>query len=220
MQKSKIILNATEKTRTSLANFTAGLALSNTPLLLLKNSQIMLSNPAANACLRESEVFKIKAGVLRTRRKSETDAIKALSAELEDPSVESGQRRVLPLRNRAGQVIIILHFQSAEFPVTGRVVLLRIADLHQRPQLDRAWLTEVFSLTHSEARVVAGIYAGHDIAATAELFGLGVETVRSQLKSAMGKLGVRSQSQLIALLSAAKSAADMPDDPNVLDLLS
>ena len=196
------------------------MALSNTPLLLVQSGRVIMANPAASACLRQSEVFKIKAGVLRTRRKSESDAIKALISELEDPDANPGQRRVLPLRNRAGQVNIILHFQSAEFPVSGRVVLLRIADLHQRSELDRAWLCEVFSLTSSEARVVASIYGGHDVAATAELYGLGIETVRSQLKSAMSKLGVRSQTQLIGLLSAAKSVAELPEDPNIFDLLS
>lgn len=59
-------------------------------------------------------------------------------------------------------------------------------------------LTQRFSLTTAEAEVVREVIAGRSMRSLAEDRGVSYETVRSQLKSAMGKNGWRRQTEMVA----------------------
>lgn len=59
----------------------------------------------------------------------------------------------------------------------------------------------LFDLTAAEARVARGLACGEKPSALAERFGLSVGTVRTQLKGVYAKTGVRSQIELVLLMS-------------------
>lgn len=62
---------------------------------------------------------------------------------------------------------------------------------------------EVFGLSPAQTRLARLIADGHDLAAAADLLGVSINTVRTQLKRIFDKTGVRSQAALVrALLSA------------------
>lgn len=65
-----------------------------------------------------------------------------------------------------------------------------------RPNVSR--IGKGAALTPRELAVLRILSFGHQIAETAELLGLGEETVRSHLKKAQSKLGVRSRTQAVA----------------------
>ena len=67
-------------------------------------------------------------------------------------------------------------------------------------------LQGLFDLTPAEARVARGIGEGRTVETIAEAFGLSRETVRSQLKAVLGKMGLGRQADLVGMLAAV----DMP----------
>jgi len=103
---------------------------------------------------------------------------------------------------------MLLTFQPFQLDEADTLVLLRMADLLIRPVVEATFLVQVFGLTQGEARVVASIFTGHDIAGSAAALHLGQETVRSHLKAAMGKMGVSSQGKLNAVLLIAQTTVN------------
>jgi DNA-binding CsgD family transcriptional regulator len=64
-------------------------------------------------------------------------------------------------------------------------------------------LTETWRLTATEARLALHLADGGSIGGYAELFGVSVGTVRSQLKAIFAKTGVNRQAALVALIPRA-----------------
>ena len=97
-----------------------------------------------------------------------------------------------------GNATRILVAQAAD----GRAVLL--ASQPSLP-LDLDLIRTHFGLTQAEAAIAAGLTAGRSVADIAAERGAALETVRFQIKVLLGKLGVRSQSQAVALVSRSFS---------------
>ncbi|WP_341989436.1 helix-turn-helix transcriptional regulator [Azorhizobium sp. AG788] len=74
------------------------------------------------------------------------------------------------------------------------------------PVLPAAVLVALFDLTPAEARVAHRIAGGATVEATAAALGVSRETVRTQLKATLSKLGVTRQAELVGLLSALPTA--------------
>jgi DNA-binding CsgD family transcriptional regulator len=85
---------------------------------------------------------------------------------------------------------------------TPGLALLVVHDLATRLAPDPAALAEVFKLTPSETRVAKHIAAGASARQIADHHGVAMSTVRSQIRTVFDKMGVRRQSELVALLAA------------------
>ncbi len=189
----------------ALAALRLGLVYAGVPALLYRNGFVIYANPLADELLRNNAILFAQDGVLRTRRQHESEAMAAILAEM-DASTGS---RSLVLSNRQSQPIMLLTFEPLAAPDAEPLVLLRISDLHARPMLDPACLADLFGLSRGEARVVAALFAGQSVNAAAAALRVAPETVRGQLKRAMGKLGVNSQVQLMGLLHNSLTAASV-----------
>jgi DNA-binding CsgD family transcriptional regulator len=66
---------------------------------------------------------------------------------------------------------------------------------------------ETFGLSPAQVRLAALIVDGHDLGAAAEMLGVSVNTVRTQLKRIFEKTGVRSQPALVRALLSARPPA-------------
>jgi len=165
-------------------------------------------NPAGQLLLRENAVLEVVHGVLRTRRQEEVDEIARRLKEMKGAGAAAHGGSILALCNRQEQPVMLLTFQPFQLDEADTLVLLRMADLLIRPVVEATFLVQVFGLTQGEARVVASIFTGHDIAGSAAALHLGQETVRSHLKAAMGKMGVSSQGKLNAVLLIAQTTVN------------
>ena len=85
----------------------------------------------------------------------------------------------------------------------GAAVLALVSDPGWEPDLSSRRLQRVFGWTEAEAEVAREIAAGTSLRDVAERRGVGVETVRTQLKSVFRKAGVSSQAGLVRLLTNA-----------------
>lgn len=97
---------------------------------------------------------------------------------------------VMPVRGAARDVFSACTAMVLATPVVARPVLP--ADL----------LVSLFDLTPAEARVAHKIAAGATVETIAETLGVSRETVRSQLKAALAKVGLTRQAELVGLLAS------------------
>ncbi|HKI74410.1 MAG TPA: LuxR C-terminal-related transcriptional regulator [Pseudomonadales bacterium] len=91
---------------------------------------------------------------------------------------------------------------------TGRllVVMLKPITIPRRgPEL----LINKFHLTRSEATIAHALATRHSVSSYAEESGISVHTARSQIKSAMSKMGVRSQVELVRKILSSNTAQDI-----------
>lgn len=79
--------------------------------------------------------------------------------------------------------------------------LLLVSPLARPSSPEAGILSGLFDLTPSEARVAKSIGEGRTVGEIASDHAVGVETVRSQLKSVLAKVGVSRQSDLVGLLA-------------------
>jgi len=92
---------------------------------------------------------------------------------------------------------------------------LYVQDPEIHLDVDHGLLAQLFGLTHTEARVASGVALGTDPKDLAEQHQVSVHTVRTQLKSAMHKMGVNRQVQLAmqVIMSAAARDRNLVDTP-------
>lgn len=84
--------------------------------------------------------------------------------------------------------------------IPSRHVLVQVSDPRPVSPLPAPMLASHFNLTRAEAMVLACVCMGQDTQTVARARSRSVHTIRSQLKTIMKKLGVKSRSELIRLV--------------------
>ncbi|MBX3597972.1 MAG: hypothetical protein KF874_10435 [Rhizobiaceae bacterium] len=114
----------------------------------------------------------------------------------------SGEDRTAQFQNgkRSVQFVRIGLNRDVEF-FAGLSVAILIAPMTHTAQAVEDALCATYSLTPAERRVLSGILSGQKLKQIAETNGIGLETVRSQLKGIYFKTGVNSQTDLIRIAS-------------------
>jgi len=113
--------------------------------------------------------------------------------------------RLIPIRARGERPPMIAHViplrGAASDLLAGACGVLVFTPLKPRAAPNAEVLQRLFDLTPAEARVARGIGEGRTVEAIAEAFGLSRETIRSQLKVVLGKVGLARQADLVAILA-------------------
>jgi DNA-binding CsgD family transcriptional regulator len=131
-------------------------------------------------------------------------AIASLPQRGEAPSVRS-----IAIPPQADDPALILHivpvrgFANDVFSSAAAILVVTPVEPQKVPTAEV--LQGLFDLTPAEARVARAIAEGRTLEAVAQAHGLSKETVRSQLKSTLGKTGLRRQADLARLLSGIAS---------------
>ena len=112
----------------------------------------------------------------------------------------------IPIRARGERPPMIVHLvpaRAATNEVFAGACSILIVTRVTPPAAPAAELLQgLFDLTPAEARVAHGIGGGRTVEAIAEAFGLSRETVRSQLKAVLGKMGLGRQADLVGMLAS------------------
>lgn len=109
---------------------------------------------------------------------------------------------VLPKRNGGRLVIYAMRLPGmSDSPLTAFHSILVITDSDAMQPPSAATLRLVYDLTPAEARLAMALGGGLDLTAYATAANVSKETVRNQLKSVFGKVGVSRQAELAAVLS-------------------
>ena len=88
----------------------------------------------------------------------------------------------------------------------GAAVLALVSDPAWAPELPSRRLQRTFGWTEAEAEVAREVASGARLRDVAEHRGVGIETVRTQLKRVFRKSGVSTQSELVRLLANASAS--------------
>lgn len=167
--------------------------------------RIVHMNAIAGALLRQSRALQATRDGLVARRLHENRALQVLVNEALSPG-RSCNATTLRLHTRDGWPCMYLQVAPLYLPIDG------ITD--QSSQVRAAvWigtnannavcpetLQALYGLTTAESRTLARLVEGYTQAAIARLRSVSDETIRSQVKSVMGKLGVSRQADLVRIV--------------------
>lgn len=130
----------------------------------------------------------------------------ALTPAQQKPIVQVPAHEPLLLQGAAGETLCRVATHNAQ----GERIYLLLLQAYQPVALDEKGLCQAFGLTAAEAAVASGLVQGCAVEAIATAKGTSVETVRTQIKKVMAKLGVHRQSELVARLLGSPAALQWP----------
>jgi DNA-binding CsgD family transcriptional regulator len=174
------------------------------PVIVVSHDMHVLHLNARAAALIGSDLgLRLKHGKLCAVHPAENSALKRIVAGASVSDVELGQTAVL--RSVKGLPTLVRAYRLPAASVLPVPTLVRQCALIFKTgsHLDSGVDTVLrsFGLTGAELKLVRRLLQGARLRDCAQEAGVSTETVRSQLKSAHQKVGVRRQSELIRLLS-------------------
>lgn len=175
-------------------------------LWLDDNLRLMGTNAAARRVLAlHADLLVVESGVLQVR----TDAPHWPAALA---LARCGRRAGVALPTPHRPLLSLLLCPGVATLPPGHLLLLCRAQALQR--IDAATVRQLFDLTAREAEVISALAEGQATATIAAQLGVQTNTVQAHVKSAMAKIGVSRQAQLVSMLwrSVAALAFDPPPE--------
>lgn len=205
-----------ELTSGDLEAVQAGLqALSAAMVLLDASGRLVFANQEAQALLAQADGIRLdRSNVVRCM---DSAAQKQLCQSLEPcradrrlagpgDSGNAGTKTFAIRRDIGLPLVALVISQSAGAPGTAaghRRTVLLLRDPERELRVATELLPALFGLSAAEAAVAARLAAGASLEQIAEERDVRLITVRNQLKSALGKFGVRRQAELVSIVLRA-----------------
>lgn len=123
-------------------------------------------------------------------------------------SVFSLEALALPRLENADLTVIVGPVREA-YPALGNkrgAAIVLIRDPQQRQATVPQYLRDLYGLTAAEGALVVALADGHSLEQVSEQRATSLNTLRTQLKSAMGKVGANRQGELIAIVLRSVAA--------------
>jgi DNA-binding CsgD family transcriptional regulator len=134
-----------------------------------------------------------------------TAAINCALHELMWQRIGGGLSQPIPLPRRGKRPILAYPIKLANLAANALAdcqALVILIDLEKQPKTSEAALRTTFNMTAAEARLAGRLAAAESLEFATEQIGISKETGRNQLKSIFLKVGVKRQSELVAVLSS------------------
>ena len=175
--------------------------------LVSEAGRVVFMNRPAERLVSARDGLWVEQGVFKTLRSSETTRLAKLvhhTCRRHRGAGEGGGTLKIP---RAGRQAPL---EALVTPVTGRnrdetaesaVAAVYVSDPAVLNASMDVQLAAYYGLTPAQARVAALICRGHTARDAAQLLSVGYNTIKAHLKQIFAKTGVRSQAQLVRLIS-------------------
>ena len=173
-----------------------------------RRGNVMAMSAEGEAVLRSRRGLRLKAGVLGAVDPSEhlvfEDNLRFAAQEWAFTVVPRLKQMVLrsrdPLQSPLILDIVALPSREFEFRFSPRILVVA---RHRRTAGDQKMelLQMVYGLTRAEADIALRLAQGHTAEVTAHARNVSVGTVRAQIKTVLGKVGVKRQIELVARLN-------------------
>jgi DNA-binding CsgD family transcriptional regulator/PAS domain-containing protein len=170
--------------------------------LLDERGKVVRATAAAERALG---ALGIKSGRLCAQDPSANAALQAaISRAIKPSGAVAGLVRV-PAGDACLQLIVSPLSRARRFlaPFEAAAIVHLIDPAAVKP-VDGSAIAELFGLTPAEARLAAALAGGDSLAEAAASYGVSIGTVRTQLKSIFGKMGINRQQDLILRLSSLR----------------
>lgn len=186
-------------------------AIAQPALVLDPRGGLVAANPAGESVLRGGTVlYQAPDRRLRpTLAQAQTPFATAIRQAARPPAEAGALASDVPLRDRATGRPVLATLAPLTLPggipwlfePARRVLLLLRGSSRQPAAGRRRQLRLLFGLTAMEARLMAGLANGHDLASLAPMLGIARNTARQHLKSVFRKTGMHRQPELVLLAS-------------------
>lgn len=171
-------------------------------LQLDRHGRILEANDRARDTLLERVGLYDKEGVLAAEKQREDTELKRLLARALPPYGVQGAGGSMKITRCGARTPLVLEIHPVRG--TGRdhrewqvSALVLVVDPAARPRIDPGLAAAAFGLTPTESRVAVELAAGQTVAGIADELGCVEGTVRTHLKRAYRKLGIRRQTDLV-----------------------
>jgi len=174
-------------------------------LLVSHSGHVILSNTTAQAILHETDgLFITRDGRLSTSDKQVQLALTAAIAEA-SATVEAcgGASHVLmPIKRQSGKdnyLVDVSPIRDTNGEIGGGFfgALVTIVDPDHESEIDLAGMCAVYKLSPAELEVARGIIDGRTNGELADIRGVSVDTIKSQVRSVFRKTQVANRSELV-----------------------
>lgn len=176
--------------------------------------RLLYSNESAAELLRAGDGLLLDAaGALRCNDRETQGKFRALLADASERDARGGAAALgmlsFPREERAPLTALaklctpVSTRQQTQRSRQDDRILLIIRDPEGRLEGCEARIADLFGLTRSEAQVAGQLAMGADIQEIADHRGVRLVTVRNQVKSVLGKIGVSRQAALVSLMLRA-----------------
>lgn len=160
-------------------------------IIVRRDLRVLAINARAMELISASNVLSVAGAQLRA-------APELALASLRHAVKSASERESVKLFGPPDAGILLTARAASDAPTEP--VSLALRDVSVKVEIDCPDLSDVFGLTPGERGVVLGLLQGQSPPEMAEETGRSVLTVRTHLKRAYAKIGVRSQPQLFARL--------------------
>ena len=169
-------------------------------------------NTAAKALLDRCRSLRVDPnGMLRAEARYDAALQKLVAGALRSALANlPSSARSLRVHSAAGPLDVYVSAVPAESPhAMGRLIgaIVFVSDPRRRPLGLPALLRSLYGMTEAESRLTAALASGTSLAECAENFGVSLNTVRTQLRTASAKVGVSRQADLIREVLMGPAAA-------------
>jgi DNA-binding CsgD family transcriptional regulator len=180
-------------------------------LLLDKHAQVLMTNPRAEVILRDTETFRLSERRLRGLAPAVDTS---LQLALTDVMLGLSPAKVMRAQSQTSTVELLCSpfrwpEETAACPVRSapRFVVF-LSDSDHMTDFDPSTLDALYALSPAESDTLHMVVNGYRLSEIAQLRGIRISTVRTQVSALLTKTGCEGQTQLTAL--AMRSVARLP----------
>jgi DNA-binding CsgD family transcriptional regulator/PAS domain-containing protein len=170
-------------------------------VLLDENARLLVLNSAARRILTENNGLRLSADRLSAvSLRDDVRLTQIIHGALAiGRSAPTGGAMIFPRDRGHPLTLTVFPLRSAAMDTRiAAAVFMSVPDLF--PRVDLRTFAKLYGITPAETRVATLLLQGRTLRDAAELVGVSVHTVRSQLKSILHKTGTSRQSELVKVL--------------------
>jgi DNA-binding CsgD family transcriptional regulator/PAS domain-containing protein len=183
-------------------------------LLLDAQGEVLFSNLRAQSLLRAQDCLGLKGGRLRAVSVAGQLLLGAVLARVKETGLPESLRLfatvTAPQACTPHCLTVTRLARDEHMPAQALHARAELLVLVSVPQSQRSvtahQLMQLFSLTHAEARLAHALARGWSVDEYAKVQGLGLPTVRTQVRSVLDKTGATRQQDLVRMLALLPSA--------------
>jgi DNA-binding NarL/FixJ family response regulator len=148
-------------------------------------------------------------GTCRASRPAETADLHRLIEATIDRADSAEARAISVSRTEDERPLSVIVAPLVASPGANPVAVLLVGDPDNQTLPSVETVTRLFELTDAEARLALALAEGQRIEEAAEVLGITLSSARTYLKRIFGKTGVTRQAELVRLVMAAPTLADL-----------
>ena len=173
-------------------------------LVVDANRKVIYLTPQAQQLTTAADGFVIRHNMLDVATSSEGQILRKLIASALQPQRDLGTPPggVMLVSRTSGErpyevLVTSVTDLRCKLGFTGQLATIFVHDPGKLPNVPEEWLRSIYGLTRAEARLMQALLSGSSLNDAAADFGVGRETLRSQIKALFLKTGCRTQAELI-----------------------